>query len=374
MGAASHIGEGAEQGMTLAGLLVLYDPPKEGVGAAIVKLRNLGIRLKVITGDNTLVAADLAGKVGMTETRVITGTEMQQMSDEALMRQAPTVDIFAAIEPNQKERIILALKKAGHVVGFLGDGINDAAALHAADVGISVDSAVDVAKEAADIVLCEKGLGVLAEGVREGRRTFANTLKYVFMATSANFGNMFSMAGASLFLPFLPMLPKQILLTNLLTDFPEMTISTDSVDPETVDRPRRWDIRFIRKFMMVFGSLSSVFDYLTFGVLLLMLRASDVTFRTGWFIESVVSASLIVLVVRTRRSFFKSRPGRYLMTATFIIVAVAIILPFSPLGKIFGFAALPVRFLGWMAVIVAFYIASAEVTKKIFYRKVAIER
>jgi Mg2+-importing ATPase len=296
------------------------------------------------------------------------------MSDEALMRQAPTVDIFAAIEPNQKERIILALKKAGHVVGFLGDGINDAAALHAADVGISVDSAVDVAKEAADIVLCEKGLGVLAEGVREGRRTFANTLKYVFMATSANFGNMFSMAGASLFLPFLPMLPKQILLTNLLTDFPEMTISTDSVDPETVDRPRRWDIRFIRKFMMVFGSLSSVFDYLTFGVLLLMLRASDTVFRTGWFIESVVSASLIVLVVRTRRTFFKSRPGRYLVTATLIIVAVAIILPFSPLGKIFGFSALPVRFLGWMAVIVALYIASAEVTKKIFYRKVAIKR
>ena len=221
------------------------------------------------------------------------------------------VDIFAEIEPNQKERIILALKKAGNVVGYMGDGINDASALHAADVGISVESAVDVAKEAADIVLLEKDLGVLVQGVREGRTTFANTLKYVFMATSANFGNMFSMAGASLFLPFLPLLPKQILLTNLMTDFPEMTIATDSVDPEMVERPRRWDIRFIRNFMLVFGLVSSVFDYLTFGVLLLRpARQHRQQFRTGWFVESVVSASLIVLVIRTRRPFFRSRPGR----------------------------------------------------------------
>ena len=330
--------------------------------------------LKVITGDNALVAADLAAKVGMESTRILAGSELTRMSDEALIRRAGSVDIFAAVEPNQKERIINSLKKAGHVVGFIGDGINDAAALHAADVGISVDSAVDVAKEAADLVLLEKGLDVLAGGVREGRRTFANTLKYIFMATSANFGNMFSMAGASLFLPFLPMLPKQILLTNLLTDFPEMTIATDSVDPETLERPRRWDIGFIRRFMLVFGSLSSVLDYLTFGVLLLLLRSSEVTFRTGWFMESVVSAALIVLVVRTRRPFFRSRPGRPLVITTLIIVAAAIVLPVTPLGKIFGFGPLPVRFFGWMAGIVALYVVLAEVTKRIFYRKVTIQR
>jgi Mg2+-importing ATPase len=374
MADATAIGKNDERDMALVGLLVLYDPPKAGVEAAVGELGRLGIGLKVITGDNALVAADLARRVGLPAGRIITGPEMDRMSDEALMRRAGSVDVFAAVEPNQKERIIIGLKKAGYVVGFMGDGINDAAALHAADVGISVDSAVDVAKEAADIVLLEKGLDVLAGGVREGRRTFANTLKYVFMATSANFGNMFSMAGASLFLPFLPMLPRQILLTNLLTDFPEMTISTDSVDPETVERPRRWDIRFIRKFMMVFGPLSSVLDYLTFGVLLLLLHASDVIFRTGWFMESVVSAALIVLVVRTRRTFFRSRPGRYLVMTTLVIVAAAIALPFTPLGRVFGFAPLPVKFIGWMAGIVALYVILAEVAKKIFYRKVTILR
>ena len=220
-----------------------------------------------------------------------------------------TVDIFAEIEPNQKERIILALRKAGNVVGYMGDGINDASALHAADVGISVNTAADVAKEAADFVLLEKDLAVLGRGVIEGRRTFSNTLKYVFMATSANFGNMFSMAGASLFLSFLPLLPKQVLLTNLMTDFPEMTIASDNVDPEMVAVPRRWDIRFIRRFMLVFGLLSSVFDYATFGVLLLVLHASPAEFRTGWFIESVASASLVVLVIRTRRPLFRSAPA-----------------------------------------------------------------
>ena len=234
------------------------------------------------------------------------------MSDDALLQRVVDVDVFAEIEPNQKERIILALRKAGNVVGYMGDGINDASALHAADVGISVESAVDVAKEAADIVLLEKDLGVLVQGVREGRTTFANTLKYVFMATSANFGNMFSMAGVSLFLPFLPLLPKQILLTNLLTDFPEMTIATDRVDDEMVDYPRRWDIKAIRKFMMTFGMVSSVFDYLTFGALLFLLHATPEQFRTGWFLESVISASLIVLVIRSRKPFFKSRPSTYL--------------------------------------------------------------
>jgi Mg2+-importing ATPase len=280
------------------------------------------------------------------------------------------VDVFAEIEPNQKERIILALKKAGNVVGYMGDGINDASALHAADVGISVESAVDVAKDAADIVLLEKGLDVLVQGVLEGRTTFANTLKYVFMATSANFGNMFSMAGVSLFLPFLPMLPKQILLTNLLTDFPEMTIATDNVDDEMINYPRRWDIKAIRKFMITFGIVSSVFDFLTFGLLLLVLHATQVQFRTGWFIESVISASMIVLVIRSRKPFFRSKPGKHLLIATLSIVVVTLILPFTPLAGIFGFSPLPLPFLMLIGLTVLFYIFTTEIVKKVFYRRV----
>jgi len=255
-------------------------------------------------------------------------------------------------------------------VGYLGDGINDASALHAADVGISVESAVDVAKEAADIVLLEKDLSVLVQGVREGRTTFANTLKYVFMATSANFGNMFSMAGVSLFLPFLPLLPKQILLTNLLTDFPEMTIATDNVDNEMVAYPRRWDIKAIRRFMMTFGLVSSVFDYLTFAALLLVLHATQDQFRTGWFLESVCSASLIVLVIRSRKPFFKSKPSRYLSTATLFTVGLTLILPFTPLGGLFGFSALSLSFLLPIGIIVVGYIISAEIAKRIFYKRV----
>jgi Mg2+-importing ATPase len=292
------------------------------------------------------------------------------MSNESLLKQVNDVNVFAEVEPNQKERIILSLKKTGNVVGYMGDGINDASALHAADVGISIDSAVDVAKEAADIVLLEKDLGVLEQGVREGRTTFANTLKYVFMATSANFGNMFSMAGASLFLPFLPLLPKQILLTNLLTDFPEMAIATDSVDTEMTDQPRRWDIKFIRNFMLTFGAVSSVFDYLTFGVLLLILNATTDQFRTGWFMESVISASAIVLVIRTRKPFFKSKPGKYLAIATLMIIGATLILPFTPLAEIFSFKPLPISFLFVLGGILVLYIIAAEMAKRVFYKKV----
>ncbi|MFA6570570.1 MAG: HAD-IC family P-type ATPase, partial [Bacteroidota bacterium] len=300
------------------------------------------------------------------------GPELSKMSDTALLKRVADVDVFAEIEPNQKERIIIALKKAGNVVGYMGDGINDASAIHAADVGISVDSAVDVAKDAADIVLLEKDLGVLVQGVREGRATFSNTLKYVFMATSANFGNMFSMAGVSLILPFLPLLPKQILLTNLMTDFPEMTIATDSVDKELIDYPRRWDIIAIRKFMITFGIVSSVFDYLTFAVLLLVLHATEIQFRTGWFIESVVSASMIVLVIRSRKPFFRSQPGKYLLIATLSIVVLTLILPFTTLARVFGFSPLPVPFLLLIGVIILFYIFTAEIVKKIFYKNVKL--
>ncbi|MGA2516760.1 MAG: HAD-IC family P-type ATPase [Thermodesulfobacteriota bacterium] len=359
-----------EADMTLLGFLILFDPPKPGIIETIRQLKHLGVSLKIITGDNRLLAANVSQQVELLNPHILTGGDLHEMSDEALLERVNEVDVFAEVEPNHKERIILALKKAGHVVGYMGDGINDASALHTADVGISVDSAVDVAKEAADIVLLEKDLGVLVQGVREGRRTFANTLKYVFMATSANFGNMFSMAGASLFLPFLPLLPKQILLTNLLTDFPEMTIATDSVDRELVEKPRRWNIQFIRNFMLTFGILSSVFDYLTFGVLLLLLHATTDQFRTGWFLESVISASVIVLVIRTRRSFFRSKPGKYLLIATLLIVAVTILFPFTPLAGLLGFQPLPMTILLVIGIIVVLYIIAAEIVKGSFYRRV----
>jgi Mg2+-importing ATPase len=372
MASAAPLSVADEAGMTFVGFLVLFDPPKPGIGETVANLRQLGVTLKVVTGDNRLVAASVSREIGLPDTRVLTGPELHQLSDFALLNQVGSVDVFAEIEPNQKERIIVALKKAGNVVGYLGDGINDASALHAADVGISVESAVDVAKDAADIVLLDKDLGVLLKGVREGRATFANTLKYVFMATSANFGNMFSMAGASLYLPFLPLLPSQILLTNLLTDFPEMTIATDSVDAELVDHPRRWDIAAIRKFMITFGLVSSVFDFLTFGVLLFVLHATQTEFRTGWFLESVISASLIVLVVRSRRPFYKSRPGKHLLLATLLTAGATLVLPYTPLGRLFGFDRLPLPFLALIAAIVALYIVAAEFAKAGFYRRVRL--
>jgi Mg2+-importing ATPase len=359
-----------EAAMTFLGFLVLFDPPKAGIVDTINKLNHLGVSLKIITGDNKLVAANVSHQIGFSNPEILTDSDLSSMSDEALRKRVNDISIFAEVEPNQKERIILALKKSGNVVGYIGDGINDASALHASDVGISVDSAVDVAKDAADIVLQEKDLGVLLQGVREGRMTFANTLKYVFMATSANFGNMFSMAGVSLFLPFLPMLPGQILLTNLMTDIPEMTIATDSVDGEMVDHPRRWDIRFIRNFMLVFGIMSSVFDIFMFSALFFILHATTDQFRTGWFMESVISASLIVLVIRTKKPFFKSIPGKYLSAATLLIVASAFLFPFMPIGKVFGFSQLPISFLLLMGVIVAFYIVAAEIVKSVFYRRV----
>jgi Mg2+-importing ATPase len=370
MGSVSRIDKDQESGMIFSGFLILFDPPKLNILETITGLKNLGVALKIITGDNHHVAANVSQQMGLKNTKILTGSELSHLSDSALLRKVVGVDIFAEIEPNQKERIILALKKAGNVVGYMGDGINDASALHVADVGISVESAVDVAKDAADIVLLEKGLDVLVQGVREGRTTFANTLKYVFMATSANFGNMFSMAGVSLFLPFLPLLPKQILLTNLLTDFPEMTIATDNVDNEMVNYPRRWDIKAIRKFMITFGIVSSVFDFLTFGLLLLILHATQVQFRTGWFLESVISASMIVLVIRSRKPFFRSQPGKYLLIATLSIFAVTLILPFTPLAGIFGFSPLPIPFLLLIGLTVLCYIFTAEIVKKVFYKRV----
>jgi len=366
----SRIDRETETEMIFLGLIVLSDPPKAGIESTLRELRDLGIRLKMVTGDNVLIATHLAKQVGLNAEQVLSGRDIQTMSNAALMRQANDVDVFAEIEPVQKERLILALKKAGHVVGYIGDGINDVSALHASDVSLSVEGAADVAREAADFVLLEHDLEVLVDGVREGRRTFANTLKYVFIATSANFGNMFSMAGASLLLPFLPLLPKQILLINLMSDFPEMTIASDDVDPELVERPRRWDIHFIRRFMIVFGLVSSVFDYLTFGVLI-WLNASVEQFRAGWFIESIASAALIVLVVRTRRPFFKSRPSKLLVIATLAVVIVAALIPYLPFATVLGFQAMPGHFYPIIALIIFAYVAAAETTKALFYRKIA---
>jgi len=372
MGTETVINKDHETGMIFLGFLVLFDPPKSGVADTISRLKALGVSLKIITGDNRLAAANLAQQVGLANPHILTGQEIRLMSTEALLNQVTAIEIFAEVEPNQKEKIILALRKAGNVVGFMGDGINDASALHAADVGISVDDAVDVAKEAADIVLLEKDLGVLINGVREGRVTFANTLKYVFMATSANFGNMFSMAGASLFLPFLPLLPKQILLTNLMTDFPEMTIATDNVDQEMIEKPRRWDLKFIRNFMLTFGIISSVFDYLTFGALLFILHATTEQFRTGWFLESVVSATLIVLVIRTRKPFFKSMPGKALLIATVMVIGLTLIAPLTPFGKVFEFIAMPAYFVCVLIIIIMLYVIAAEQAKKLFYKRIHI--
>jgi Mg2+-importing ATPase len=368
MAERSTITKDDETDMVFLGFLLFSDSPKKGIAETIENLRRSYVQLKIITGDNKSVAANVGRQIGLKTPVVLTGKDLHRLSDESLLVMAPDVDVFAEVEPNHKERIILALKKSGNVVGYMGDGMNDASALHAADVGISVDSAVDVAKEAADIVLLEKNLDVLVDGMREGRKTFANTLKYVFMATSANFGNMFSMAGISLFLPFLPLLPKQILLTNLMTDFPEMTIATDTVDREMVDRPRRWNIKFIRNFMMTFGLISSVFDYITFGVLLLILHATVDKFRTGWYMESVISAAIIVLVIRSRRPVFKSKPGKYLFVTTILIVILAIILPLTPFSRLFGFTGVPLSFLLVVAGIVVLYILSAELAKHFFYK------
>lgn len=356
-----------ETDLTFLGLIVVADPPKSDVAGAIAELTQLGVGVKIISGDTAPVVRYVAEQVGLPHPVVLTGREIRALDDEHLPIRARATQVFAEIEPELKERIVIALQRAGEVVGFLGDGINDAPALNVADVGISVQQAVDVAREAADIVLLEKDLDVLAHGVEEGRRTFANTMKYILMATSANFGNMFSMAGASLFLPFLPLLPSQILLTNFLTDLPEMTISTDRVDPELVSRPRRWNIASIRRFMYTFGLLSSVFDFLTFGFLLLVLHATPELFRTGWFVLSVVSATVIVLVIRTRRPVTHSRPSAPLAIATVFSVVVAVALPYTPLAAPLQLVPLPGVFLAAMAGIVALYVVGAELAKRWFY-------
>ena len=359
-----------ERDLVFLGLLALADPPKPNVATTLAELRQLGVRLKLVSGDNALVAATVARAVGLNADAILTGAAIRQLNDQALRSRVRDTDVFAEVEPNQKDRIIRSLRSGGDdVVGFLGDGINDATALHSADVGISVETAVDVTKDAADIVLLEKDLGVLVAGLREGRRAFANTLKYIFITTSANFGNMVSMAVASLFTGFLPLLPKQILLINFLTDIPSVAVATDKLDPELVQQPRRWDNRLIRNFMIVFGLVSSLFDLLTFGVLLLLLRSDVDQFRTGWFLESVLSEILVLLVIRTQRPFFRSPIGQSLLVGSIGVALASLLLPYIPLGRSFGLVPVSGPVLLVLCLVTAAYVASSEVVKRKFFRR-----
>lgn len=361
-------GRADEREMSFAGFLLFLDPPEPGVAPVLSALSALGVEVKIITGDNRWVAAHVAEAVGMTQPQVLTGGELDEMKDEALWHLAPKTAVFAEVDPNQKERIILALRRSGRVVGYMGDGINDAPALHTADVGVSVDNAVDVAKEAADIVLLEHDLDVLRQGIEEGRRTFANTLKYIFITTSANFGNMISMAIATLFLPFLPMLATQILLNNFLSDIPAIGIASDNVDAEWESTPHRWDIRLVRDFMIVFGLISTLFDLLTFTVLLKMADHVPELFRTGWFVESLLTELLIIFVVRTHRPLYRSRAGRWLTLASLVIAALAIALPYSsPVADWFGLVPLPASLLATLLLITLLYALASELAKRRFY-------
>lgn len=364
------IGDGGlrEEGLVFLGLLGFRDPLKPDAAASLAAVRELGIIVKMITGDSRGVAAHIAAEAGMRADRILTGEDMDRLSAAGLARRAARTDVFAEMDPGQKERIILALKSHGRAVGYLGDGINDAAALHAADVGISVEGAADVTRQAADIVLFRKDLNVLADGVREGRRAFANTLKYVFITSSANLGNMISMAGASLFASFLPMLPKQILFLNLLSDLPAMAIASDRLDPEQVGRPRRWDNKEIQRFMIVFGLISSTFDFLTFGSLLAM-HAAPAVFRTAWFLESLLSEILVLLIIRTRGWSFRSLPGKPLAALSLGVGVLACALPWSPGAEWLGFAPLPGNIVALVAVILFTYALASEAAKRPFYSR-----
>lgn len=358
-----------EHGLTLVGFLVFLDQPKADARASLEKLAALGITVKIATGDNAAVAEKVLDDLGFSSGGTLTGIDIDRLSDDALRDAAATASILARVSPEQKARIIRALRHKGRSVGFLGDGVNDALALHQADIGISVDSAADVAKDAADVLLLDKDLGVLAEGVREGRRIFANTIKYVLMGTSSNFGNMFSASVASVILPYLPMLPGQILLNNLLYDTGQLAIPSDRVDREQLETPSHWDIGFIRRFMLLFGPISSLFDFATFALMLLVFHATESEFQAGWFIESIATQTLIIFAIRTRRvPFFRSRPSLGLTLASLGVVALGVWLPYSPLSTVLGFQPLPTPFFLALVAMVATYLVCVEIAKTWFFR------
>ena len=363
-----HAGIADESDLTFAGFLAFLDPPKAGAREALTALAKLGVAVKVVTGDNEQVTRHVCGELGLKVAGTLTGSELSDLTDEALTARLDDTTLFCRVTPPQKSRVIAALRRKGNVVGYLGDGVNDAPPLHAADVGFSVDTAVDVAKEAAAVILLRKDLGVLAEGVREGRRTFANILKYMMMGTSSNFGNMFSMAGGVLFLPFLPMLPTQILLNNLLYDLSETTIPLDDVSEETVAEPRHWDIATVRKFMFVFGPLSSVFDFITFGLLLRVFHADEALFHTGWFVESLSTQILVIFIIRTAHPW-RDRPHRALVASSLCAFALAVALPYSPLAPWLGFVPLSAPLLGALALVTIAYLASVYGIKRWFFAR-----
>src|SRR5436190_1718225 len=361
-----------EHSLVFAGYLAFADPPNPDSAASIEALKRDGVQVKILTGDNELVARHVCEEVGLENPTIVLGEELEQMSDPALQHLAEETTVFARVTPMQKHRIIHALKHRGHVVGYLGDGINDAPSLHSADVGISVSSAVDVARDAAEIILLKPGLQILHKGIIEGRRASANVLKYLLMGTSSNFGNMFSMAGASAFLPFLPMLPTQILLNNFLYDTAQITIPSDNVDKDYVRIPRRWDMRLIRNFMIFIGPISSIYDFLTFYVLLHFFHASQVEFHTGWFVESLATQTLVLFVIRTTRNPLKSRPSVPLTITTIVIVMIGVLIPYAPLARDLGFTALPGPFYAFLAISTATYLFLVEFAKRRLFARAEI--
>jgi Mg2+-importing ATPase len=364
----------AERDMTLAGFAAFLDPPKEGIVAVLEALKKNGVSVVIMTGDNQYVTQKVAHDVGLPTDSIVTGEKVDTMDDAALAYQAEHGAIFARVSPEQKNRVILGLKARGHVVGYIGDGINDAPSLHTADVGISVMNGVDVAKDAAKIILLEKDLAVLNDGVMEGRRCFANIMKYIIMGTSSNFGNMFSMAAASLFLKFLPMLPTQILLNNFLYDTSQIAVPGDNVDAALLHKPKRWQIGFIRQFMTIMGPISSIYDFLTFGVLLWWFHAAanPPLFRTGWFVESLATQTLVVFVIRTAGNPFKSRPSGRLLMGVVAVAIVGAVLPYTPLGPLLGFTPLPMSLLGAIALLALTYLFLVQAVKTWFYRRHAL--
>lgn len=357
-----------EQQMTFLGYILLEDPLKETTQSSIERLKQLQIKTKIITGDNQHVALNIAREIGIENQIILSGEEMNSLSPESLMVKVVEIDVFAEIEPQQKELIIKALQKSKFTVAYIGDGINDVAAINAADIGISTNNAVDIAKEAADFVLLDKDLGVIADGIDEGRKSFVNSMKYIFINTGATFGNMLGLAGASLLLPFLPMLPKQILLINLLTDVPFLTIASDNVDAQQLEKPGSWDIKMIRNFMIIFGLHSTIFDFLTFYVLYVHLKLTDIAFQTGWFWESTITQLLITFIIRTRKPLFKSEPGRLLLITSIISLAITILLPISPFAGMLGFVAGNSQQLLFLFIILVAFVVTAEITKIIFFR------
>lgn len=364
----THAEVSDEAGLVFAGFAAFLDPPKASAAKALSALAESGVDVKILTGDNELVTRHVCARLEIPVIGVLTGAEIARLDDQALRAQVEGTNLFCRVDPVQKNRVLLALKKNGHVVGYLGDGINDAPALHSADVGISVDSAVDVAKEAADLILMKHDLGVLRAGVREGRRTFANIRKYIMMGTSSNFGNMFSMAGAAVFLPFLPMLPAQILLNNVLYDVSELPIPLDEVDEAELAAPRVWDLESIARFMWIIGPVSSIFDFLTFYLLLRVLEADETLFHTGWFVESLATQVLVIFVIRTQGSVLRSRPSLALAATSLMVVAVALALPYTPAAAYLGFAPLPPVFFALLAGTVFVYLCAAQAAKRLFYR------